>query len=257
MSLTGFTRTRVTPNHALLTPDTFVRSCLPGWSQAACIVHISPEMGARFMMYTVEMQSGSTGQMSLPDIQRFAYVDIQRFAYVLEGEVALEVGGARHTLRANDYVYLPANTPHHFAAASGCRMVVFEKPYQALAGMDVPQVVLGHEPDTPSSPLMGDEAVQVRLLLPDNLSFDMAVNTMTFAPGAHLPLVETHVMEHGLLFLQGGGVYRLGDHWYTVQAGDVIWMASYCPQWFGALGKTPSKYLIYKDVNRHLLELLS
>jgi (S)-ureidoglycine aminohydrolase len=27
-------------------------------------------------------------------------------------------------------------------------------------------------------------------------------------------------------------------------------MAPYCPQWFGALGKTPAKYLIYKDWNR-------
>lgn len=84
-------------------------------------------------------------------------------------------------------------------------MVVFDKPYQALAGVEVPSVVLGHEPEMPSSPLLGDEALQVRLLLPDNPSFDMAVNTMTFEPGAHLSLVETHVMEHGLLFLQGVG----------------------------------------------------
>ncbi|GIW32828.1 (S)-ureidoglycine aminohydrolase [Meiothermus sp.] len=249
MSLTGFTRTHVAPDHALLTPDSFIRAPLPGWVNTASIVHIAPELGARFKMYTVEMQPGSTGEMSL--------LDIQRFAYVLEGEVSLEVGGARHTLWANNYVYLPANTPHRFVAESNVRMVVFDKPYQALAGVDVPQVVLGHEPDVPSSPLMGDEALQVRLLLPEHFSFDMAVNTMTFAPGAHLPMVETHVMEHGLLFLQGGGVYRLADHWYTVQAGDVIWMASYCPQWFGALGKTPSKYLIYKDVNRHSLELLT
>ena len=57
-------------------------------------------------------------------------------------------------------------------------------------------------------------------------------------------------MEHGLLMLEGGGIYRLGDDWYPVQAGDVIWMAPYCPQWFGALGKPPAKYLIYKDWNR-------
>lgn len=248
MSLTGFTRTRVTPDHALLTPDTFVRAPLPGWKNTACIVHISPELGARFKMYTVEMEAGGTGEMTL--------LDIQRFAYVLEGEVALEVGEAQHVLKASHYVYLPANTPYRFEAASNSRMMVFDKPYQALAGVDVPSVVLGLESDVPGSPLLGDEALQVRLLLPDNPSFDMAVNTMTFAPGAHLSLVETHVMEHGLLFLQGGGVYRLGDHWYTVQAGDVIWMASFCPQWFGALGKTQSKYLIYKDVNRHSLELL-
>lgn len=247
MSLTGFTRTRVTPDHALLTPDTFVRAPLPGWTNTACIVHIAPELGARFKMYTVEMQPGGTGEMTL--------LDIQRFAYVLEGEVALEVGGVRHTLQAHSYSYLPANTPYRFYAQLPSRMVVFDKPYQSLIGADVPNVVLGHEPDIPSSPLMGDEALQVRLLLPDNFSFDIAVNTMTFVPGAHLSLVETHVMEHGLLFLQGGGVYRLSDHWYNVQAGDVIWMASYCPQWFGALGKTPSKYLIYKDVNRHSLEM--
>ncbi len=249
MSLTGFTRTRVTPDHALLTPDTFVRAPLPGWTNTACIVHIAPELGARFKMYTVEMQPGGAGEMTL--------LDIQRFAYVLEGELTLEVEGTRHPLRPHHYAYLPANMPHRFVAQSLSRMVIFDKPYQALAGAEVPRVVLGHEPDIPSSPLMGDEALQVRLLLPDNFSFDMAVNTMTFAPGAHLSLVETHVMEHGLLFLQGGGVYRLSDAWYTVQAGDVIWMASYCPQWFGALGKTPSKYLIYKDVNRHSLELLS
>jgi (S)-ureidoglycine aminohydrolase len=30
-------------------------------------------------------------------------------------------------------------------------------------------------------------------------------------------------------------------------------MAPYCPQWFGAIGKTPAKYLIYKDWDRHPL----
>ncbi|GAO75101.1 hypothetical protein [Meiothermus ruber] len=89
MSLTGFTRTRVAPDHALLTPDTFVRAPLPGWKNTACIVHISPELGARFKMYTVEMEPGGSGEMTL--------LDIQRFAYVLEGAVALEVGEARHT----------------------------------------------------------------------------------------------------------------------------------------------------------------
>ena len=73
---------------------------------------------------------------------------------------------------------------------------------------------------------------------------------MTYQPGATLPMVEIHVMEHGLLMLAGGGIYRLGERWYPVAEGDFIWMAPYCPQWFGALGKTPAKYLIYKDCNR-------
>jgi (S)-ureidoglycine aminohydrolase len=53
--------------------------------------------------------------------------------------------------------------------------------------------------------------------------------------------------------LEGGGIYRLGEHWYSVTAGDFIWMGPFCPQWFGALGKRPAKYLIYKDWNRHPL----
>ena len=73
---------------------------------------------------------------------------------------------------------------------------------------------------------------------------------VTFDPGATLPMVEIHVMEHGLLMLAGQGIYRLGDCWYPVAAGDFIWMAPYLLQWFGALGKTPAKYLIYKDWNR-------
>jgi (S)-ureidoglycine aminohydrolase len=76
---------------------------------------------------------------------------------------------------------------------------------------------------------------------------------MTYAPGAGLSQVEIHYMEHGLLMLEGGGIYRLGDHWYPTQAGDFIWMAPFCPQWFGAIGKQPAKYLIYKDFNRHTI----
>ena len=76
---------------------------------------------------------------------------------------------------------------------------------------------------------------------------------MTYAPGASLSQVEVHWMEHGLLMLQGGGIYRLGDDWHPVQAGDAIWMAPFCPQWFAAIGKRPAKYRIYKDCNRHVL----
>ena len=80
--------------------------------------------------------------------------------------------------------------------------------------------------------------------------FDLAVNVFRFKPGATLPFVEAHFMEHGLLMLEGQGVYRLGESWYPVRAGDVIWMAPFCPQWFVAMGTTPAAYLYYKDVNR-------
>jgi (S)-ureidoglycine aminohydrolase len=122
-----------------------------------------------------------------------------------------------------------------------------------VAGVSAPRLLVSNEDTIASHALDGDPDLQVKCLLPDEAQFDFAVNTMVYQPGAALSMVEMHVMEHGLLMLEGGGIYRLGDAWYPVTAGDFIWMAPWCPQWFGAIGKKPAKYLIYKDCNRHPL----
>jgi len=166
--------------------------------------------------------------------------------YVLEGEV--ETNGS--SLKRGDYAYFPAEHAATVSAKSAARAAIIEKPYQPLSGVSAPACFTGRENDVSALPLMGDDALKVRALVPDHPSFDFAMNTLTYLPGASLPMVEIHVMEHGLLMLAGGGIYRLGDFWYPVAEGDFIWMAPFCPQWFGALGKTPAKYLIYKDWNR-------
>jgi len=84
------------------------------------------------------------------------------------------------------------------------------------------------------------------------MGFDLAMNIFTFDTGFGLPIVETHVMEHGLLFLQGKGLYYLGDQWMEVETDDFIWMGPYCPQSFYATGPTPSRYIYYKNVNREI-----
>ena len=97
---------------------------------------------------------------------------------------------------------------------------------------------------------MGNEHARLQTLLPDEMRFDLAMNIFTFAPGHSLPVVETHVMEHGLYFLQGKGLYYLDNEWMEVQQGDFIWMGPYCPQSFYATGPAASKYIYYKNVNR-------
>ena len=44
----GHTRTSLHADHALLTPDSFVRTTLPGMKKATAIVHTAPPMGAAF-----------------------------------------------------------------------------------------------------------------------------------------------------------------------------------------------------------------
>jgi (S)-ureidoglycine aminohydrolase len=241
----GHTTSSVKRDHFLLTPDTFIRTPLPGLTGGVAIVHVAPQAGAAFTQMTVELERGG----------KLTEGPTQRLIYVLEGDLTLSEPSTKkpHTLAAGSYAYLPTEHPHTLTARKKSRVAVIDKPFLPLESERNPEFVIGREQDIKPTALNGDPDLQVRALLPDGLRFDFACNTMTYAPGASLSQVEIHYMEHGLLMLQGGGIYRLGDNWYPTQAGDFIWMAPYCPQWFGAIGKTPAKYLIYKDFNRHTL----
>ena len=239
----GRTRSSQQPNHLLLTADTFVRTTLPGMKACFAIVHAGPAMGARFTEYTAEFEAGG----------ELGSTTAQRVIFVIEGAVKLEIDGRSSELGARGYAYLPEGLQHRVVAAKASRVAVIEKPYQVVDSFKPPSFFASSEDAVSSHPLADDPDLQVKCLLPDEMTFDMAVNTMVYQPGAALSMVEMHVMEHGLIMLEGGGIYRLGDSWYPVTAGDFIWMGPWCPQWFGAIGKVPAKYLIYKDWNRHPL----
>jgi (S)-ureidoglycine aminohydrolase len=237
----GHTRSDRQPTHLLQTPDTFVGGPLPGFDSVTVIVHTGPAAGAAFTEYTAEFEPGGT----------LGPAHGQRFLYVLEGSVTVVLEGKTHSLDPGAFGHIPANLHHTVKASTKSRVAVIEKPAVSLLNQDPAPAIFGKEDAVESQPLGGDAALQVKQLLPTVPGLDYAVNIMCFEPGASLALVEIHVMEHGLLMLEGGGIYRLANHWYPVHKGDFIWMAPYCPQWFGALGKTPAKYLIYKDWNRH------
>jgi (S)-ureidoglycine aminohydrolase len=242
----GRTRSAQQPNHLLLTPDTFVRTTLPGMKGCAAIVHAGSALGARFAQYTAEFEPGG-------ELGGEYGGTAQRFVFVIEGAVKLEVNKQQSQLGTRGYAFVPAGLAHRITATEKSRVAVIEKAYETLHAIPQPRLIVSHEDKVASHPLGDDPGLQVKCLLPDEMSFDFAVNTMVYQPGAALSMVEMHVMEHGLIMLEGGGIYRLGDSWYPVTAGDFIWMAPWCPQWFGAIGKIPAKYLIYKDSNRHPL----
>jgi (S)-ureidoglycine aminohydrolase len=238
-------RTTVRRDHAVIAPETHVAGPVPGWSGAEHVQLVAPAMGARFSMALVAMSAG--GAAGPPA------AGCGRALYVLEGALALEAGGRAERLGPGGYAYLPPGHEGALRATEPSRVCVIDKPHTALAGAPRGRLVTGDAAAVPSEDFLGDPRLRVRALLPEEPALDLALNLMTFDPGAALPFVETHVMEHGLLVLEGTLVYRLADAWYPVGAGDAIWMGPFCPQWCCAYGDGPATYLIYKDWNRDVM----
>ena len=248
MDVFGNTRSRFARNYALITPDTHVNSPLLGWENTTAVVHIAPEMGARFTQYTATMLANASS--ALPG------ETVQRFFYVQEGACSLKLSADKeqsHEIPTGGYAFIPAGMGHEITVADSAKLIVFEKVYQSHPDHGMPAPVVGDSKDVSGEPFMGDPDARLQTLLPIVPEFDMAVNIFTYQPGATLPQVEIHVMEHGLLMIAGQGVYRLAEDYFPVAAGDVIWMASYCPQWFVAMGKEPAAYIYYKDIHRDRL----
>jgi len=239
----GSTRTAVKLRYALLTPDSFVPSSLAGWQNAVCVVNISPALGARFTQLHITLGKDGSGEGNTGPHQYLIYI--------IDGAGTIALADKRHRLESGTYVYLPPGKDMQVKNnGESMRLLVFQKPYEVLKDTPAPATIVGHEREVKGQPFLGNEDARLQVLLPDKREFDMAVNIFTYQPGATLPFVEAHIMEHGLLMLKGQGVYRLESDWHPVKEGDAIWMAPYCPQWFVAMGKTPASYIYYKDVNR-------
>jgi (S)-ureidoglycine aminohydrolase len=242
----GQTRTRVAARHALIAPDGHVKSVVPGITGAAVVILINDAMRANFAQLLVTFESGGKAE--------FAANEIESAGYVESGGVTVTIGREKAKCGPGGFFFVPAGEGANLTAPKpGTRVTLFQKRFAPLSGRATPRAVIGDARDVKGQAFLGDPDARLQVLLPDVPEFDLAMNVFTYQPGATLPFVETHVMEHGLLMLAGQGVYRLEDSWYPVAAGDVIWMAPYCPQWFVAMGKQPASYLYYKDVNRGAL----
>ena len=131
MDLFGTTRSRVEHNHALICPDSFVRSPLPGWTRTQGVILIAPQMGAPFTQYLALMEAGA---VSAP-----AASGNERVAYVLEGAVSIGwPDGVVRELKRGGYVFVPPGGSVTMVAETAARVNIFEKPYVHLPGENPP-----------------------------------------------------------------------------------------------------------------------
>ena len=229
-----------------------VTSFLPFWEDTRLWVISRPLSGfaETFSQYIMEVQPGGGSDRAETD------PEAQGVLFVVEGTASLTVNGETHELTPGGYAYLPPDSGWalHNRGGEVLRFHWVRKAYQAVQGLDRPDVLILNENDIAPTPMPGTDGkwATTRFVDPNDLRHDMHVTVVTFEPGAVIPFLETHVMEHGLYVLEGKAVYRLNNDWVEVEAGDYMWLRAFCPQACYAGGPGRFRYLLYKDVNRHM-----
>ncbi len=234
-----------------------VTSFLPHWHQTRLWVIAKPLSGfaTSFSQYLVEVKPG--GGSKDPEPNRAA----QSVLFVVSGSLSLTLsdsGGpaSTHTLVSGGYAYIPAGARWEIenTGDTDASFHWLRKRYEAVEGIDHPTAFVTSDQEVEPTVMPDTEGVwsTTRFVEPTDLRHDMHVNIVTFEPGGVIPFPETHVMEHGLFVLEGKAVYRLNQDWVEVEAGDFMWLRAFCPQACYAGGPGRFRYLLYKDVNRHM-----
>lgn len=229
-----------------------VTSYLPHWENTRLWVLARPMSGfsTTFSHYLMEVLPG--GGSTQPDADATA----EAVLFVVDGEATLSLAGQSQALTPGSYVFLAPGARWSLSNDSGapCRFHWIRKHYAGVSGLASPESFVTHERDgvVVAMPNTDDRWATTRFVDPTDLRHDMHVNIVTFEPGASIPFAETHVMEHGLYVLEGKAVYRLNQDWVEVEAGDFLWLRAFCPQACYAGGPGQFRYLLYKDVNRHM-----
>ena len=229
-----------------------VTSFLPFWNDTRLWVIARPLSGfaETFSQYIMEVQPGGGSDRAELDPQA------QGVLFVVEGSAKLHVGGQTYTLTPGGYAYLPPSSGWtlHNTGKEVLRFHWVRKAYEAVDGLDTPDVLVLNENDIEPTAMPGTDGkwATTRFVDPSDLRHDMHVTIVTFEPGGVIPFLETHVMEHGLYVLEGKAVYNLNNDWVEVEAGDYMWLRAFCPQACYAGGPGRFRYLLYKDVNRHM-----
>lgn len=234
-----------------------VTSKLPFWDKTRLWVLSRPLTGfsETFSQYIVEVEPG--GGSDRPELDLGA----EGVVFVVSGELTLTIKGQTHVLEPGGYAFLPPECRWTVtnAGEENATFHWIRKAYEFVDGIDVPEPFVTNERDIEPIPMPDTDGAwtTTRFVDMNDLRHDMHVNIVTFQPGGLIPFAETHVMEHGLYVLEGKAVYRLNQDWVEVEAGDYMWLRAFCPQACYAGGPGPFRYLLYKDVNRHMKLRLS
>ena len=248
-------KSRFTPSYLVIDKHALsdiTTSFLPSWNKTRLWVLARPMTGfsESFSHYIMEVAAG--GGSSAPDND----AEAESVLFMTAGKAVIDLDGQSHDLTEGSYVFIAPGTHWTFVNLGKTNACFhwLRKRYQPASDFDAPKSFVTHDNDHDPIPMPDTDGkwATTRFVSPDDLRHDMHVNIVTFQPGGVIPFAETHVMEHGLYMLEGKADYYINQDWIEVEAGDYLWLRAFSPQACIAKGNGPFRYLLYKDVNRHM-----
>src|SRR3954463_7054209 len=99
MEISALTRSVVKTNHAVIAPDGYINSNVPGWSDCTVNVIINEQMGANFCqtLITANEQTVLNGKTELSQI----------FFYVISGKTSVKINNEKRVLSKGQFLYVP------------------------------------------------------------------------------------------------------------------------------------------------------
>lgn len=243
------TRAIIRPGkYAIIPPQGRVKNVIPTIQGCDMSILASPKLGASFVQYI------GTAQPNGGTVEPFAAdEDIESFIFILDsgGELSIQLNGQPHRLLPGGYAYASPDSNLSFQNTTKhpVRFLLYKQryiPHKATR----PHDIVGNINDIAEREYDDMANVFIRDLLPTDISFDMNMHTLSFAPAGSHPFVETHVQEHGAYIYEGEGLYLLGEQWVQVEKEDFLFFGPFIQQAVYATGRGRLTYIYSKDCNR-------
>ena len=167
-------------------------SFLPFWENTRLWVIARPLTGfaETFSHYIMEVGPGGGSDRAETD------PEAEGVLFVVEGSMSLTVGGKTHEMMPGGYAFLPPQSGWTLrnTGTEPLRFHWLRKAYQAVEGLDHPEVIVKNEADVAPSPMPGTDGkwATTRFVDPNDLRHDMHVTIVTLERGLRVLSLACH-----------------------------------------------------------------
>jgi len=215
----GTSGSRVRPDHALIAPTLRRAACRAGRGRAAWS-RSRPGSGRSSCSPRLPGGGGSAGPPPR----------VERFVFILDGRSTSRRRRARPGARSRRLRLSASGRTRHAHVAGRESALHLREAVCGRPGTGPPAARSAPEADVRGSPSWGPRR-QPQVLLPMSRPSTWPVQPVHLPPRCDAADGRGPRHEHGLLMLEGQGVYRLAGLVVSRREGDAVWMAPYCPQW--------------------------